>query len=98
MLELETRGPRRLRLDALVPDVNGTLARYGELRPGVPGRLGALKSRLDMRLLSVDTFSRLDVIAAELGGRGTLPPRSTYLTQLRFSVRYRMRTPPSRLQ
>ncbi len=28
----------------------------------------------------------------------TLPPRSTYLTPLRFSVGYRMRTPPSRLQ
>jgi len=70
LLEVDIPGWQRLRLEALVLDVNGTLARDGELLPGVRKRLAALRAHLDVRLLSADTFGRLDTIAAELGVRG----------------------------
>jgi P-type E1-E2 ATPase len=69
LLEVDIPGWQRLRLEAIVLDVNGTLARDGELMPGVRKRLTALRSLLDVRLLSADTFGRLDAIASELGVR-----------------------------
>ena len=70
VIELDIPGWRRLRLTALVLDVNGTLARDGELLPEVPERLRALRSRLDVYLLSADTYGRLEEIAARLGVAG----------------------------
>jgi P-type E1-E2 ATPase len=67
MLEVDVPGWQRLRLDELVLDVNGTLTCDGVLLPGVRERVAAMRSILEVRLLSADTFGRLESIAAELG-------------------------------
>lgn len=63
-LSIPGRGTHDLRY--LVLDVNGTLTRDGELLPGVEERLRSLRSNLEIRLVSSDTFGRLDAIAARL--------------------------------
>jgi soluble P-type ATPase len=67
LLEVDVPGWQRLRLDELVLDVNGTLTSDGVLLPGTRERVAAVRSILEVRLLSADTFGRLDSIAAELG-------------------------------
>jgi soluble P-type ATPase len=67
VIELAIPGWKSLHLDYLVLDVNGTLTKDGVLLPGVAERLADLRSVLDLRLLSADTFGRLDAIAADLG-------------------------------
>jgi P-type E1-E2 ATPase len=52
-------------------DVNGTLSDRGELLTGVGERLGRLSKRLELRLVSGDTFGTLDAIAAQLGLEAT---------------------------
>lgn len=71
MLHVSVPGWRNLHLGHLVLDVNGTLARDGLLLPGVVDRLAALRSTLDVRLLTADTHGRLDEIARDLGVPGT---------------------------
>jgi P-type E1-E2 ATPase len=70
MLDIAIPGWRTLRLEQLLLDVNGTLTRDGALLPGVAPRVAALRSTLAVRLLSADTFGRLEAVAAELGVRG----------------------------
>ena len=70
MLEIAVPGWRTLRLDYLVLDVNGTLTGDGELLPGVAERIDPLRSTLDVRMLSADTFGQLDAVAARLGVAG----------------------------
>jgi soluble P-type ATPase len=67
MLDLDVPGWQRLRLGHLVLDVNGTIARDGALLDGVEERLAALRGTLEPRLLSADTFGRLDAVAGRLG-------------------------------
>ncbi len=63
-LTIPGRGTYNLRYLAL--DVNGTLTRDGELLPGVEDRLRDLRNHLEIRLISADTFGRLDAIARRL--------------------------------
>jgi P-type E1-E2 ATPase len=70
MLEIDIPGWRRLQLQHLVLDLNGTLTCDGEFLPGIHERIAALTSQLTVQLLTADTFGRLDAIAAELGVRG----------------------------
>ena len=67
MIELDVPGWRRLRLEHLLLDVNGTIARDGELLAGVAERVAALRELLAVRVLSADTFGRLDEQAGALG-------------------------------
>src|SRR5438128_8220874 len=67
MLEVDVPGWQWLRLDQLVLDVNGTLTCDGVLLPGIREQVAAVRSILEVRLLSADTFGRLDSIASELG-------------------------------
>jgi P-type E1-E2 ATPase len=67
MLRLSIPGRGSYELRYLVLDVNGTLTRDGELIPGVEERLGQLRTLLEVRLISADTFGRLDAVAARLG-------------------------------
>jgi P-type E1-E2 ATPase len=70
MLEVDVPGWRKLQLEHLLLDVNGTLTRDGVLLPGVQSRVDGLRSMVQVRLLSADTFGRLDAIAGELGVEG----------------------------
>lgn len=56
MLELPIPGREPLRLAHLVLDYNGTLAVDGRLVPGVADRLTALARRLDIHVITADTF------------------------------------------
>lgn len=66
MLRLEIPGRDPLALELLLLDVNGTLSNRGTLLDGAAERLGALRDRLELRLLSADTFGTLDEIADRL--------------------------------
>jgi P-type E1-E2 ATPase len=66
-LVVEIPGRGRLELEYALLDVNGTLSDRGELLDGVASRLAALGERLELRLVSGDTFETLDAIGAELG-------------------------------
>ncbi|MFN8626739.1 MAG: ATPase P [Candidatus Binatia bacterium] len=55
-LLIEIPGMPALRLGHLVLDFNGTLARDGVLLPGVRARLRRLSERLDVYVLTADTF------------------------------------------
>ena len=67
MLEIEIPGRATLRLAHAVLDVNGTIARDGELLPGVAERLQSLASILELHLLTADTHGGQDRIDRELG-------------------------------
>ena len=58
MLEVVIPGAETLRLDHLVADFNGTLALDGALLPGVTEALGSLSERLDIHVVTADTFGR----------------------------------------
>lgn len=66
MIEVDVPGWKRLRLSALVLDVNGVVAMDGKLLPAVTGRIRTLRTLLDVHLLSADTHSSLDEIARAL--------------------------------
>lgn len=63
MIELTIPGRGDLNIEYLVMDVNGTLALDGVLLEGVSKRIGALRDRLEIHLLTADTHGRQAVIA-----------------------------------
>jgi P-type E1-E2 ATPase len=72
VLALEIPGRGRLELAHLVLDVNGTLTERGRLIEGLGERLDRLRPRLDVILLSADTFGTLEGVARELGAAPTV--------------------------
>ncbi|MFZ5858263.1 MAG: HAD family hydrolase [Chloroflexota bacterium] len=66
MIELTIPGRGELRLEHLVTDVNGTLAMDGILPDGLARRIGALRDRLSIHLLTADTHGRQAVIDQQL--------------------------------
>jgi soluble P-type ATPase len=58
MIELSVPGRGDLYLEHLVMDVNGTLAIDGMLLEGVAKRIGSLRDRLEIHLLTADTHGR----------------------------------------
>lgn len=67
-LAVSAPGRADLRLVYLLLDVNGTLTERGRLIDGVLSRIDELRSVLEIRLLSADTFGTLDNVARQLGG------------------------------
>lgn len=89
MIEIDIPGAGRLSLDRLVCDYNGTLALDGKLIDGVAQRLKALSTKLEIHVLTADTFG---LAAAQLEGLPVtlrvLAPKETkadYLRSLRAS-------------
>lgn len=72
MIEVEIPGWGSLRLVHAVFDVNGTLARDGELLPGVAERFARLGETLTLHLLTADTHGKQAAIDAALGQRATI--------------------------
>lgn len=70
-ITVDVPGWKRLELRWLVLDVNGTLTLDGGLLPGVPKRIGELRSRLGIELLSADTHGTLERVGAALDVRWT---------------------------
>ncbi|MBS1170989.1 MAG: hypothetical protein H6R01_1907 [Burkholderiaceae bacterium] len=56
MIDIDIPGFRRLQLEHLVLDFNGTLALDGRLLPGVAEALTVLSSSLQVHVITADTF------------------------------------------
>lgn len=67
MIELDIPGRGRYEILHLVLDVNGTLARDGQVLAGVCERLDPLRATLDVHLLTADTYGRHSAIEQQLG-------------------------------
>lgn len=65
-ISIDIPGREQLLLEHLVLDLNGTLTNRGELIEGVAERLSRLASRLEVQLLSADTFGVLAGVSEEL--------------------------------
>jgi soluble P-type ATPase len=65
MIEIDIPGYKKLALKHLVLDFNGTLACDGILLSGVADRLNALSEKLEVVVLTADTFGKA---ASELSG------------------------------
>ena len=61
MIEVDIPGFRKLQLEHLVLDFNGTLACDGDLLPEVAERLNHLASMLVVHVVTADTFGKVDV-------------------------------------
>ncbi len=68
-IDVEIPGREPLRLEHLVLDLNGTLTNRGTLIAGVAERLALLAARLEVHVLSADTFGTLWAATADLGAR-----------------------------
>ena len=67
MIQLEIPGRGTLRINHLVLDVNGTIAKDGRLLDKVAKPLAALRDRVTIHLLTADTYGRQDNIDLMLG-------------------------------
>jgi P-type E1-E2 ATPase len=67
MIEISIPGRGTLKLEHLVSDVNGTLTIDGQLPDGLARTLGSLRDRLQVHLLTADTFGRQHQIDKQLG-------------------------------
>ncbi|MBM4423983.1 MAG: ATPase P [Chloroflexi bacterium] len=66
MIEIDIPGRGLIRLEHLVTDVNGTIAKDGCLLDEIAQPLMALKDRLTIHLITADTHGRQDSIDAAL--------------------------------
>ena len=60
MISVDIPGSRRLDIEHLVLDMNGTIAVDGRLVDGVAARLRALESEVRVHVVTADTFGRAD--------------------------------------
>lgn len=67
MIEISIPGRGTLQLEHLVSDVNGTLTIDGQLPDGLARTLGSLRDRIQVHLLTADTFGRQHLIDKQLG-------------------------------
>ena len=58
MIQIDIPGFKKLRLNHLVLDYNGTIACDGELLPGVKAGLISLSDKITVHVLTADTFGR----------------------------------------
>ncbi|MBI3244182.1 MAG: HAD hydrolase family protein [Chloroflexi bacterium] len=71
MIDLDIPGRGSLRLEHLVLDVNGTIAKDGRLIDKAVRPLNTLKDRLTIHLLTADTYGKQDTIDVMLGLKAT---------------------------
>jgi P-type E1-E2 ATPase len=71
MIELTIPGRGHFKLEHLVMDVNGTIARDGRLLDKVAKPIGALRDRLTIHLLTADTYGRQEAIDLMLAMKAT---------------------------
>lgn len=69
MIELDIPGRGNFKIEHLVLDVNGTIAKDGRLLDKVAKPLAALKDRLTIHLLTADTYGKQDNIDLMLGAK-----------------------------
>ena len=74
MIDITIPGYGELHLAHLVLDYNGTLAVDGEMLPGVFDRLAALSERMDVHVVTADTFGLVESAMAGLNATVTVLP------------------------
>lgn len=85
MIEITVPGFKRLQLNHLVLDYNGTLARDGKLLEGVRERLNALSSQVQIHVLTADTFGNVKSELSEISCRlFILPPGNQEIGKLEY--------------
>ncbi len=67
MIEIEVPNWKKLRLEHLALDINGTITLDGEIIAGVDERLKRLGGQLHIVLLSADTLGTATAVAQQLG-------------------------------
>lgn len=67
MVTVEIPGYGLLQLEHLVLDVNGTIARDGDVIPGVPEALGTLSNELHVLAVTADTHGMASALRDRLG-------------------------------
>jgi len=75
MLEIAIPGFRKLQLDHLVMDYNGTIACDGVLLSGISERLETLSSQLQIHVLTADTFGSATAELTDVSCRVAILPR-----------------------
>ncbi len=65
MIEIQIPGHKKLHLKHLVLDYNGTIAFDGRLIPGVKEKLEGLSEKLQIHIITADTFG---LVQSEMGG------------------------------
>jgi soluble P-type ATPase len=75
MIEIVIPGFKQLRLKHMVLDYNGTLAIDGQMIPGVKDRLRNLSEKLQVHIVTADTFGKTrDAVADIICALKILPP------------------------
>lgn len=74
MIDITIPGYGELHLEHIVLDYNGTLAVDGKMLPGVFARLAALTERLDVHVVTADTFGLVKSAMAGLTATVTVLP------------------------
>ena len=74
MIEIEVPGFTKFRLEHLVLDVNGTIAKDGQVIKGVAELLEVLQSKLALHLITADTFGNQEAIDRILSLRAVRIP------------------------
>lgn len=88
VIDIEIPGFAHLRLDHLVLDYNGTLARDGILLDGVKSRVEQLLRRLSVHVVTADTFGSVRAALAHLPCRiAVLPAERQDIGKLNYVER-----------
>jgi soluble P-type ATPase len=89
MLQLTIPGRGEVNIQHLVTDVNGTLALDGVLLDGLAKRIGLLRDRLQIHLLTADTHGKqiiidgqLNLTATRIHGADEAGQKADYVRQL----------------
>ncbi len=75
MIEIEIPGYRKYQFEHLVLDVNGTIAKDGQLLDGVADLLDALRTHLRIHMITADTHGLQEAIDAALSLKAVLIPK-----------------------
>jgi soluble P-type ATPase len=85
MIEIEVPGFVKFQLEHLVLDVNGTIAKDGQLIAGVAELVEVLRSKLAIHLITADTFGNQEAIDRILSLRAIrIPIQNQAGTKLRY--------------
>jgi P-type E1-E2 ATPase len=74
MIDVTIPGRGRISLRYLLLDMNGTIAVEGKLLPGVAEAIERLKTHLDVRIVTGDTWGTADEIERQLGVKAVRLP------------------------
>jgi P-type E1-E2 ATPase len=93
MIEIQVPGFTTFQFKHLVLDVNGTIAKDGQLHDCVAELLGELRAKLDIHMITADTHGNQEAIDRSLGFAAVLiPPRNQLKAKLDYIERLGAKT------